>query len=131
MWPDSYHAYSMFFASDWGILRLGVLLEVGDVKHARDGRRVFLFLRGVDRQLAAGLRLAVGPKLLVVGVGSAHCDGSNGGRVGDVLAAGVNGALGGGIFGAVALQSAEIYPSFSGHPTEAPLPEGMEPVFFR
>jgi len=74
---------------------------------------------------------AVGPELLVIGIGSAHCDGSSGGRVGDVLAAGVNGALGGGIFGAVALQSAEIYPSFSGHPTEAPLPEGTEPVFFR
>ena len=71
-----------------------VLFEIGHVKHASDRGRVLGFLGLIEEELAAGLGLAIQAQLRILRIGGAHGEGAGNGGVGNVLAGGVDRALG-------------------------------------
>ena len=82
---------------DGTLLEVGVALEIGDVEHARfrgSLGRVFCGRYGCC-QIRIGQRLAIRAQLRVLRIGRANGNGSRNRVVQDVLAAGIEGALGG------------------------------------
>ena len=78
---------------DRPILGIRASLEIGHVKHVRHWRRIGRFLWRCKRKLRARQRLAVRPKLRIIGVGRAHRDRSCNRRIRDMLPAHINRAL--------------------------------------
>ena len=78
---------------DRPILGIRACLEIGHVKHVRHWRRIGRLLRRAQRKLRARQRLAIRPKLRIVGVGRAHRDGACNRRVRNMLPARIDRAL--------------------------------------
>src|SRR5580692_7377246 len=78
---------------DWPALRRRVLLEIRNIKHARNRWRIRGLFGGRDCKLAAGLRLSVRPQLCVLSVSRAHRNGPCDSGVSNVHSASVELAL--------------------------------------